>query len=288
MLNEFLENNILKNLEKLSFKTKKDNLGKKQGIHSSLKKGSGIEFSDYSSYTLGDNPKNIDWNIYAKTEKLYIKNFKEYQNINFFIYLDTSRSMDTPKENSVFMQALKLTSALSYIALINNDALTIATSSDFILNKIENKKQFPQILKSLKNLKTTEDDFFNDKLNRYLSRIKFPGIAVCISDFLTPFENIKQGLDKIRSKNLEIYLIKINDSDIQKYFENKNAKYIDSETLEEKILNLNDEMLKKYIKNYNSHLNKISIYAKKHDINFYTLNKNDDILTFLNNTTLCY
>lgn len=288
MQDVFFNSNILKNLEKLHFKVRKNILGKKQGIHSSFRKGSGLEFSDYTPYSLGDNPKNIDWNVYAKTEKLYIKEFKEYQNINFFIYLDTSFSMETPSVNSKLKKALELTSALSFIALTNNENLTIATSSNFLLNKVTSKKSFHLILNSLKNIKTSSDDFFNQNLDSYLNKIKFPGIAVCISDFLTPFNKIKQGLDKILSKNLEIFLIRVHDEDFLQYYENKNAKFIDSETLEERTLSLTSDNLKTYIKNYNNHLEMINKYAKKYDIKIYTLNKNDDILTFLKNSSLCY
>ena len=144
------------------------------------------------------------------------------------------------------------------------------------------------LLNALKNINTTQEDFFSNKLSLYLDRIKFPGIAICISDFLTPFEIIKKGLDKIRSKNLSIYLIKIDDLDFEKYFDNINAKFIDSETNEEKSLSLNNNVLQNYLKNYNNHIEKIKTYAKKYDIKFYTLNNNDDLITFLTRTNLCY
>ncbi|MGI6680055.1 MAG: DUF58 domain-containing protein [Bdellovibrionota bacterium] len=287
MKRKLIDDNILKSLEKLHFKVKKKSLGKNQGPHSSLKKGSGIEFSDFRIYSLGDNPKNIDWNVYAKTEKLYLKEFKEYQNINFFIYLDVSASMDTPKENSKLETALKLASSLSYISLINNENLTIAASNNFFLNKLSNKKQFNLILEKLSDITPTSDDFFNDNLSLYLSTLKFPGIAVCISDFLTPFENIKLGLDKIISKNFETHLIKITDPNFKDYFNGKNARFIDSETKEEKMISFDNNILQDYFKNYNNHIEKIKTYAKIHDVMFYTLNIGDDIITFLNEKGLC-
>ena len=288
MQNELLDKNILKNLEKLHFRVKKRFLGKNSGNHITLKKGQGIEFSDFRAYTLSDNPKNIDWNIFAKTEKLYVKEFKEYQNLNFFIYQDISSSMDFPKNNTNLTTALKLVTALSYIALINNEDLTIATQEKLLLSKISGKLNFNLVLNALKNIEPVKEDFFNDKLSLYLDRIKFPGIAICISDFLTPFDMIKKGLDKIRSKNLSIYLIKIEDLDFTKNFEDFSAKFIDSETNEEKTLNLNNNVLQNYLKNYNNHIEKIKTYAKKYDIKFYTLNKNDDLLNFLTSTNLCY
>lgn len=293
MPNELLEDNILKNLEKLHFKVKRKFLGRHQGTHASFKKGQGVEFSDFCTYSLGDNPKNIDWNIYAKTEKLYIKEFKEYENMNFFIYLDASNSMSVNEENlykntSKFDKAKKITAALSYIALINNEDLTIASSNNLISNRISNKKNFSKVLYALNSIETSNDDFFGDNLSLYLSKIKFPGVAVCISDFLTPFERIKQGLDKIRNKNLDIFLIQINDKHFISSYENKNAKFIDSETKEERVLNLNQNILSQYMQKFNKHLELIKTYSQKYNIKFHTLNLDDDLLTFLNKTSLCY
>ncbi len=287
MLNEFLESHILKNLELLSFKLNKSKFGKKQGIHSSIKKGSGLEFSDFRAYTLGDNPKNIDWHIFAKTEKLYIKEFKEYQNINFFIYLDSSASMATPKDSTKWEQALKISSALSYIALINNESLTIATSGGFLSSKFSTAKNFSLVLKNIEDIKPSQESFFSQKLSLPLSKIKFPGIAICISDFLTPFDDIKEGIDKLRAKNLEISLINITSPKFLDLIPQTCETFVDSETNEERIFNLDSDAKLQYIKNYKNHLGKIRRYAYKYDINFYELKEDDDILKFLNESNLC-
>ncbi len=287
MLSEFLQSDILKSLELLNFKVKKSKSGKKQGIHSSIKKGSGLEFSDFRGYSLGDNPRNIDWHIFAKTEKLYIKEFKEYQNINFFIYLDSSTSMITPNDSIKWEQALKLSSCLSYIALMNNENLTIATSQGFVSPKFLNIKNFNVVIKNIENIKISDAPYFNENLSYAINKIKFPGIAVCISDFLTPFDNIKNGINKLRAKNLEVTLINIKSLNFLKSIPETSEIFIDSETKEEKILNLGNDGKAEYTKNYNDHFEKIKKYAYKHDIDFYELDENDDILKFLHESSLC-
>ena len=73
-----------------------------------------------------------------------------------------------------------------------------------------------------------------------------------------------------------------------KTIEDKNAKFIDSETKEERVLNLNQDILSQYMQKFNKHLELIKTYSQKYNIKFHTLNLDDDLLTFLNKTSLCY
>ena len=74
-------------------------MGMRQGGHASIKRGQGIEFSDYRQYQLGDNPRYIDWGLYGRSDKLYVKRFSEEQDLSVLIILDTSASMVTPISN---------------------------------------------------------------------------------------------------------------------------------------------------------------------------------------------
>lgn len=288
MLNELLNNNDLKKLELLCFKTKKLKYGKRQGMHASLKKGSGLEFSDYRAYSEGDSLKNIDWHIYAKTEKLYVKEFKEYQNINVFIYIDSSASMAFDENKNKLKKALSLSASLGYVALINNESLYFATTNGELSPKFSTAKNFQKALSFLDNIKTSNETFFNEKIDYPLSKIKFPGICVCISDFLMPFEKIKETCDKIRSKNLEIKLVNITNKSFFDSFPKDTKTYIDSETNEEKIFDLGNDIKEYYMQNLKKHFKNVQDYAYKHNIDFLSLDENDDIINFLLKNKLCY
>ena len=79
---------FLKQLELLKINSRRSFLGSRQGGHASIKRGHGIEFSDYRKYVPGDDPRHIDWNVYARTERVYVKRFQEEQDLSVFIFLE--------------------------------------------------------------------------------------------------------------------------------------------------------------------------------------------------------
>ena len=79
---------FLRQLELLRLRARRSYLGTRQGGHLSLKRGHGIEFSDYRKYELGDDPRHIDWSAYARSERLYIKRFREEQDLSVLLLLD--------------------------------------------------------------------------------------------------------------------------------------------------------------------------------------------------------
>src|SRR4030066_328960 len=90
---ELIDAELMKKIEQLSIASKKLFPGAMKGKRRSTKRGSSVEFADYRDYQLGDDFRFVDWNIYARLEKLFLKTFVEEENINIHIQLDVSRSM---------------------------------------------------------------------------------------------------------------------------------------------------------------------------------------------------
>src|SRR5262245_21429064 len=107
---------FLRNLELFKIKARRAYLGNRQGGHISPKRGHGIEFSDFREYELGDNPRWIDWGVYARTDRLYVRRYQEEQNLSVLVVVDASHSMRTPPEDKKWESARDLALALSYVA----------------------------------------------------------------------------------------------------------------------------------------------------------------------------
>src|SRR5215510_4036609 len=116
---------FLARLEDLRFKTRRQYAGMGRGTHLSPKRGSSLEFTDFRHYAPGDDFRHIDWGLYGRTDKLYIKLFKEEEDLLTYIFLDASASMGYPAADSKFARAVATTLALAYVALSSGDRVMV-------------------------------------------------------------------------------------------------------------------------------------------------------------------
>src|SRR5579884_2757734 len=112
-------------LEQLQIKTRREYAGLGKGSHLSPRRGSSLEFTDFRPYALGDDFRYIDWGLYARTDKYYIKLFKEEEDLLTYIFLDASASMRYPAEDRKFEKAVMIALALAYVALASGDRVMI-------------------------------------------------------------------------------------------------------------------------------------------------------------------
>src|SRR5712691_11999729 len=99
-------------LEHLRIKTRREYAGLGKGSHLSPRRGSSLEFSDFRHYSMGDDFRYIDWGLYGRTDKLYIKLFKEEEDLLTYIFLDASASMAYPASDRKFESAIAIALAL--------------------------------------------------------------------------------------------------------------------------------------------------------------------------------
>src|SRR5712675_3311115 len=116
---------FLARLEKLRIRTRQRYAGLGRGMHLSPKRGSSLEFNDYRHYSPGDDFRYIDWGLYGRTDKLYIKLFKEEEDLLTYIFLDASASMGLPEADRKFPMAVATALAFAYVALAQGDRVMI-------------------------------------------------------------------------------------------------------------------------------------------------------------------
>lgn len=201
---------FLKRLEMLYLLARKVVGGDLKADRRSNRKGSGILFADYAEYSLGDDYRSIDWNIYARMESLVVKLFEVEEDTAISILVDTSRSMSPPKA----LHARKLAAALGYIALANADRLTLygfGDAIDPILQTCHGKGKLLPMLHALGHAPTTgAASRFNAAMRTFASRHKRRGIAVVISDFLFP-DGYSDGLKRLQFAKQDIFCIQVLD-----------------------------------------------------------------------------
>src|SRR5262245_10386230 len=116
---------FLARLETLRIRARRRFLGSRPGGHVSPRRGAGLEFADYRPYTPGDDPRYIDWKLYSRTDRPYIKLFQEEEELYTYLFLDFSASMAYPLDNEKEAAIRDLALALAYVVLASDDAVKI-------------------------------------------------------------------------------------------------------------------------------------------------------------------
>ncbi|MBT4248885.1 DUF58 domain-containing protein [bacterium] len=207
------------------------------GQHRSPYHGFSVEFSEHRSYEPGDEVKHIDWKLYGKTNRLYVKRYEEETNLRAHLILDTSKSMSyTSNKVSKLDYGSYLLAALSYLMISQQDAAGVVLFDEKIRSFIP-PKSTPSHLNILLNVldapKPGNDTKIESVLHQMAERINKRGLVIIISDLLDEPKNILKGLKHFRHKKQEVILFHILDrNELEFEFENR-TKFVDMESGEE-------------------------------------------------------
>jgi len=203
---------FLSQLETLRLRTRKEFLGSHPGSYSSPRRGTSLEFSDYRRYTPGDDLRYLDWGIYARSDRLYIKVFREEVDLFAYVFIDASASMAFPSREEKFLPASHVALCLAYVILANHDHVK--------LHLLQNGAGKASPFYRGRRRMTDCSDFIHSarpagalglaaSLGEHLKRLRRPGKAILISDFLMPAAAYQQGLNLLRAFNLDIVAIQV-------------------------------------------------------------------------------
>lgn len=207
-----LNDEFFSTLDRYSYQLKKDINGFFDGSHLTNKHGQSIDFADFREYSLGDDIKRIDWNLYARFEKYFIKLYNDQKQANIRIYLDCSASMGY-KDKYKGKYSIALASALGYLAITNQDNITFhLINKKGITSKVEkitNKKAFFKEVKKLNEINFSgNSDISNSIINdKQQNILKKPDLVIIISDFL--LDNYKKAIEYFKFQNSEVILIQV-------------------------------------------------------------------------------
>ncbi|MBC7770933.1 MAG: DUF58 domain-containing protein, partial [Pyrinomonadaceae bacterium] len=124
-MDELISSELSARLDRIDIISRKIFAGKLQGERRSKRRGQSVEFEDYRNYVPGDDLRHVDWNIFARLERFFIKIFQEEEDLSVHIVLDASASMDAGSPSKLVL-GMRLAMALGYIALVNNDRLSLS------------------------------------------------------------------------------------------------------------------------------------------------------------------
>jgi uncharacterized protein (DUF58 family) len=213
--NRFLDPAVLGEIAALDLVAKTVVEGFISGLHRSPDFGFSQEFAEYRAYTPGDDLRHVDWNVYARTEKAYLKRYRGETNTTLMVLLDASASMGFMSTAiSKFDYAKYLASALVYLAHLQRDSAGLIVFHDDVANFVRPSARQGQLMRLLHGIDNAQMGTRTDyrrpffELQQFLRR---RGITVLISDFFEDPERIVETVEPLRFRGNELVLFQVLD-----------------------------------------------------------------------------
>ena len=209
-ITDLLDGEFLARLDALDILSRKIFQGKLQGERRSKRRGEGVEFADYRPYVAGDDLRFVDWNVYIRLDQLFMKLFLEEQDLTVSVLVDVSASVGTgqhAKERAL----RKLAAALAYVALVNNNRVTVSTFADGIVAQLANMRGRNYVGRLAELLLTApvEGPSRLDKACRQVVAGRIgAGVMIVLSDLLFK-EGFEAGLRRLISRRYDLYVIQM-------------------------------------------------------------------------------
>ncbi|HEV3084292.1 MAG TPA: DUF58 domain-containing protein [Gemmataceae bacterium] len=205
-----LEPDFLARLEQLELVSKKIFLGRMKGERRSKRKGQSVEFADYRNYVIGDDLRFLDWNLFARLDRLFIRLFMEEEDLHFSILIDNSLSMDfgTP---SKLRYAKQVAAALGFIGLVNMDRVVIEAFNDRLIQSMpaaRGRRSAWRMLDFLQKIEPAGPSDLKKALRTFSLKSSGKGIVVLLSDFMDK-GGYEEALRYLVARQLDIYVIQI-------------------------------------------------------------------------------
>jgi len=258
----FLDPTVLAGLDNLELRARVAVEGFLSGLHKSPHRGFSVEFNDYRHYQRGDDMRHLDWKLYARSDKFYIKQYEDETNVRCVILLDTSASMGYSSGGlSKLNYGVTLASALSYFIMRQRDAVGLITFDDQVREYIPAKCRQPHLMHILRTLSTVESGTKTDvvkPLTDLAASLTKKSIVILITDMLDDEERIINTLQNLRGMGNDIITFQIMDDAELNFPFNEASEFIDMENNESYITSP-AAIRKAYLNN----LNEVLSYCKK-------------------------
>jgi uncharacterized protein (DUF58 family) len=213
---KYLRPDVIRQVARLDLRAKFIVEGFLSGLHASPFQGFSVEFSEHRKYVPGDDLKDLDWNVYAKTDKYYLKKFEAETNLTGYLVMDLSESMAYTyrQELSKFEYAICLAAALGYLMIHQQDPVGLVTFDTRIQASLpprSKRTQLGTILAVLANLKPSGRTDVANCLHQLAAMIRTKSLIMVFSDLLTEPQPVLQSLHHLRHRGNEVILFHILD-----------------------------------------------------------------------------
>lgn len=275
---------FLRKLDRLTLLTRRALLGDMQGERRSPRRGSSVEFADFRPYTPGDDIRQIDWNLYARMEKFFLKLFVAEEELTIHLLVDNSRSMDWGDPNKLDY-ARRMAGAFGYIALSSLDRVTV---SAFGVGEQRGATQLPGVrgkrgafplFQFLQHLPVSASGNLVAACQRYAQTARLPGPLLLCSDLMD--EGWRDALKALSSRPFEITVMHILAPQELEPQLDGDFRLLDSETGTPVEITADDDLLRRYQANLAAWRSEVEGYCNARGIIYFAADSSVSVEEFV-------
>lgn len=276
----FIDPAVLAAVDNLDLRARLAVEGFLNGLHRSPHRGFSVEFTDYRHYYQGDDTRHIDWKLYGRSDKLYVKQFEDETNARCMISLDASGSMAYASgELSKLEYGRTLAAAMAYLAFRQRDAAGLITFSDQLKEHLPTRYRQGHLMQILRALVETRADAGTDAaaaLKQVAASLRSRSFVIFISDLLEGEDDSIQVLQQLRSAGHEVMVFHVMDHAELSFPFEESAEFVDMES-QQALLAAPGAMRKEYMDAVNVYLEKCRSQCQSHGIDYCLLDTSEPL-----------
>src|ERR1041385_5437846 len=278
---------LLRRLEQFQLLAARRAKSSAKGERRSKARGQSVEFADYRNHVAGDDLRYLDWNLFGRLEKLFLKLYEEERELPVRIFLDCSESM-TFGEPRKFDFARQVAAAMGYVALCGFDRVTVVPFTNEgenivtagALRSVRGRKTSLQFFQNIVKLKAGGAASFNEALRRGALEARQAGVAVVLTDFLDP-AGYDKGLSALVGRGFQVNAVQILSPDELAPGTYGDLKLVDSESGRIQEVTFGKYRLHAYQQTVQNFIQKLREFSASRGINFFSVSsatKLEDLL----------
>lgn len=262
----FLSPEMLVKLERMELISRKIFRGRMKGERRSKRKGQSVEFADFRNYVAGDDLRFIDWNLYARMDRLIYKLFLEEEDLHFYCLIDDSLSMDFG-DPSKFWVARQIAAALAYIGLCRGDRVQVRTFSQAATrpNPLRGKASVGRLLLELTAMEPVTGPSMDESIKKFCTRNSGKGIVVLITDLMDK-QGYETALRLLVAREMDIYLIHLLSPEELDPKLVGDLKLVDREDGDIREISVSQQLLKRYQQTLSAFIDQAKSFCNRRSI----------------------
>ena len=267
---------LLRRLEQFQLLAARRAKSSAKGERRSRARGQSVEFADYRNYVAGDDFRYLDWNLFGRLDKLFLKLYEEERELPVTIFLDASESMTfgTPRK---FDFARQVAAAIGYVALCRFDRVSVQLFPDAMgegairgaLRSVRGRKSSLQFFQNLSLVNASGTASFNEALRRAALTARRSGVGIVLSDFLDP-AGYEPGLTALIGRGFQVSAVQILAPEEVNPTEFGDLRLVDSENGSVQEVTFGKFRLKNYQQTVQNYIQRLREFCQSRGINFFT------------------
>lgn len=278
---KYLDPKVLNKISNLELKARLIVEGYISGLHKSPYHGYSVEFAQHREYVPGDDIRHIDWKVYAKSDRYYIKEYEEETNLVSYCVLDSSASMQYKSEAlSKYDYACHIAASIAYLILQQQDSIGLCTFDDTlqkVLPASSNPMYLKDIVHAMASYEPADKTNMGNVLQNLAGRIRRRGLIMILSDFFDDIENILSGIRNLRHRKHDIIVFHIMDNDEVEFPLQRMTKFEGLENIDLKILANPRALRNAYIKEVKSFIRELKSGCIANRVDYVPLITNQNL-----------